>query len=80
MRRSLLKSVALLMIATMVLSACGQTAAPPASQATATTGSSTEAPTTAPESGDASAPQQLPRNETLYIGGLQWQHPVNFNP
>jgi peptide/nickel transport system substrate-binding protein len=23
--------------------------------------------------------QQLPRNETLYIAGLQWQTPVNFN-
>src|SRR5579859_6506790 len=23
---------------------------------------------------------ELPRNQTLYIAGLQWQTPVNFNP
>ncbi len=27
----------------------------------------------------AQAPAQLPRNETLYIAGLEWQSPVNFN-
>jgi peptide/nickel transport system substrate-binding protein len=81
MRRSLLKSVALLMIATMVLSACGGTTNTPVPVATATTGTTTEAPTTAPQATtDTSAPEQLPRNETLYIGGLQWQPPVNFNP
>jgi peptide/nickel transport system substrate-binding protein len=35
------------------------------------------APTTAPP---ATVPAQLPRNETLYIAGLQWQAPQNFNP
>jgi peptide/nickel transport system substrate-binding protein len=28
----------------------------------------------------AQAPAQLPRAETLFIAGLQWQTPVNFNP
>src|SRR5450759_2742896 len=37
-------------------------------------------PATAPTAAAAAAPQQLPRNETLYIAGLQWQTPVNFNP
>lgn len=27
----------------------------------------------------AQGPDQLPRNETLYIAGLEWQTPVNFN-
>jgi peptide/nickel transport system substrate-binding protein len=70
-----------MMIASMVLAACGGPAATPVPPATATTGTTTEAPTTAPQATtDTSAPQQLPRNETLYIGGLQWQPPVNFNP
>jgi peptide/nickel transport system substrate-binding protein len=28
----------------------------------------------------ADAPKELPRNETLYINGLQWGPPANFNP
>jgi peptide/nickel transport system substrate-binding protein len=82
MRRSLLKSVALMMIASMILAACGGPAATPVPEATATTGTTTEAPTTAAvePTKETTAPEQLPRNETLYIGGLQWQPPVNFNP
>jgi peptide/nickel transport system substrate-binding protein len=28
----------------------------------------------------AAAPAELPRNETLYIGGFQWDPPTSFNP
>jgi hypothetical protein len=71
-----------MMIASMILAACGGPAATPVPEATATTGTTTEAPTTAAvePTKETTAPEQLPRNETLYIGGLQWQPPVNFNP
>jgi len=74
----------------MTLSACGTEATPTAvTESTATTApaaapEATKAPETAATatSGTTSstAPEQLPRNETLYIAGLQWQPPTNFNP
>src|SRR5450759_4084378 len=59
------------------------TAVPPAAAATAVpplTAPTAVPPATVPTAAAAAAPQQLPRNETLYIAGLQWQTPVNFNP
>ncbi|MBI5303919.1 MAG: ABC transporter substrate-binding protein [Chloroflexi bacterium] len=47
-------------------------AAPTSAPAAAT---KAPAPTSAPV-----APGQLPRNETLYIGGFQWGPPATFNP
>jgi peptide/nickel transport system substrate-binding protein len=79
--------IAILALLLPLLAACGTdnptaTAVPVAPAATNTTG--TTAPpaatdTTAPAS-TGGAPQQLPRNETLYIAGFQWQPPTNFNP
>lgn len=65
-----------------VLSACGGTApAPtqPAAPAAATKPPAAPA-TAAPTAAQPAAPAQLPRNETLYIAGLQWAAPTNFNP
>jgi peptide/nickel transport system substrate-binding protein len=65
--------------ATVAPAAPAATAVPAAAApaATAAPAAATPAATAAPA---AAAPQQLPRNETLYIAGLQWQTPVNFNP
>ncbi len=78
--------VALVMLLPL-LAACGgetPTATPvPAAVPTATTGSAAPAATdtTAAAPTQASvAPKDLPRNQTLYIAGFQWQPPVNFNP
>jgi ABC-type transport system substrate-binding protein len=67
-----------------LLAACGTespTATPVPPAATATTGTTAPAQATdtvaAPSTG---ASQQLPRNETLYVAGFQWQPPTNFNP
>ncbi len=55
------------------------TAAPAPKAAEATKAPAPAAATSAPAA-QSSAPQQLPRNETLYIAGLQWQAPKTFNP
>jgi peptide/nickel transport system substrate-binding protein len=79
-----------MLMTTLLITACGDntpTSAPAATTAAATTaatGATTAASattaaaaTTAASSG--TAPTQLPRNETLYVGGFQWQAPVNWN-
>ncbi len=78
----------LLMIASLVLSACGGAAAPaapPAAEAPATEAPAAEAP--AAEAPAAEAPaaapadaNALPRNETLYYNGFQWGSVVGWNP
>jgi peptide/nickel transport system substrate-binding protein len=95
MRKSLVTWVALLVILATVLSACGgdntptpapaptaTTAAAAGGSATSTTApSSNTAPTATTASGSSgSSGGQLPRNETLYVAGFQWQPPTNFNP
>src|SRR6478672_11239499 len=90
MRKSLVKILVVMSIMAMTLSACGADATPTAvTEPTATTAAPASAPeaTKAPETAatattatSSSAPEQLPRNETLYIAGLQWQPPTNFNP
>ena len=90
MRKSLVKLLVVMSIMAMTLSACGADATPTAvTQPTATTAApaastdATKAPETAATATTAtssSAPEQLPRKETLYIAGLQWQPPTNFNP
>jgi peptide/nickel transport system substrate-binding protein len=71
--------LSLLIIATMVLTACGGAAAPAATQAPA---EATKAPVQATEVAveqpvDANA---LPRQETLYFNGQQWGPVVGWNP
>jgi len=88
MRKSRVTWVALLLILATVLSACGGDNTPtPAPAATATTAAAgapaTTAPaaaTTAPTAATSGSSGQLPRNETLYVAGFQWQPPTNFNP
>jgi peptide/nickel transport system substrate-binding protein len=72
-----------------LLAACGDNTPTPATSnattAAATTSSSSTTTaaaagtTAAAASGSGAAPAQLPRNQTLYVGGFQWQPPVNFN-
>lgn len=66
--------------------------AAPAAKATEAPKAAAAAPTTAPVAAAkatepakaaapaAAAPQQLPRTETLYMAGFQWQAPKTFNP
>lgn len=92
MRKSLLMWVAILMIVPLILSACGGAAETPTpaaggnpqptdtTAAAAPTTAAAEPTATAASTSGGTAPKQLPRNETLYIAGLQWQPPQNFNP
>jgi peptide/nickel transport system substrate-binding protein len=80
---ALIALLVLTMIA--VLTACSgnppaaqPTQAPAAAQPTAAQPAAQ--PTAAPTTAQAQAPAELPRAETLYIAGLQWKPPVNFNP
>ena len=76
--------LALLMIFSMVLSACGSAAPaaqPPAAEEAAaeeaTEAPAAEAPAAEAPAADANA---LPRNETLYFNGQQWGSVVGWNP
>src|ERR1044071_1646515 len=78
--KKLLYVLSLLIIATMVLTACGGAAAPaatevPAQQATKAPVQATEV--AAEQPADANA---LPREETLYFNGQQWSAVVGWNP
>jgi peptide/nickel transport system substrate-binding protein len=89
--KKLLYVLSVMLIATMVLTACGgaaptatqapaATEAPAATQAPATA-APTEAPTQAPAATQAPADANaLPRNETLYFNGQQWGAVVCWNP
>jgi peptide/nickel transport system substrate-binding protein len=73
--------IALLLIASMVLTACGPAPAPAAEPAAAPPAAGetpqVEAPAPAPAPADAS---ELPRTETLYFNGFQWGSVVGWNP
>jgi len=81
--KKLLYVLSMLIIATMVLTACGGT---PATEAPATAAPATEAPATAAPATEAPATEApvdantLPRNETLYFNGQQWGSVVCWNP
>ncbi|MCY9662366.1 MULTISPECIES: ABC transporter substrate-binding protein [Paenibacillus] len=70
----------LAMVATTLLAACE---APPTPPSTAT--NQTTKPETTVPAGQTAAPttttalKETPRNETMYINGLQWGPPANFN-
>lgn len=75
-RREFLRGAATLGAVTLtanLLAACQPAAAPQAGAP----GAAEAAPET---SAGAAAPGQLPRNETLYIAGLQWGPFITFNP
>jgi len=71
----------LLVIAAMILSACGGAATEaPATEAPATEAPATVAPTEAPATEAPVDANSLPRNETLYYNGFQWSPVVGWNP
>ena len=84
--------VSLLVVASMLLSACAGAAAPAAPAAPAATEEATEAAEAAPAATEEAtateaAPAEaaadanaLPRNETLYFNGQQWGSVVGWNP
>lgn len=81
--KKLLYVLSLLLIASMILTACGgaaPTEAPAATEAPTEAPAATEAPTEAPTEEVASDPNALPRNETLYFNGQQWGPVVGWNP
>jgi peptide/nickel transport system substrate-binding protein len=81
--KKLLYVLSLLVIASMILTACGGAApteeAPAATQAPAEEPVATEAPTEATEA-PVEDPNALPREETLYFNGQQWGPVVGWNP
>ena len=85
--KKLLYLLSLLIIASMVLTACGGAAteapAPEEPAAPAVEAPATEAPavpTEAPAMEEPADPNSLPRNETLYFNGQQWGSVVCWNP
>ena len=86
--KKLLYVLSLLIIASMVLTACGTPAAtePPAqateppAQATEPPAQATEPPAQATEPPAETDPNALPRNETLYFNGFQWGAIKGWNP
>ncbi len=88
--KKLLYVLSVMLIGTMILTACGG-AAPTATQAPAATeapavtqapatAAPTQAPTQAPATQAPADANALPRNETLYFNGQQWGAVVCWNP
>ncbi|MBN2116830.1 MAG: ABC transporter substrate-binding protein [Anaerolineales bacterium] len=77
--KKLLSVLSLMIVATMVLTACGGAVTPAATQPPAV---ETEAPvaTEAPATEASVDANALPRNETLYFNGQQWGPVVGWNP
>ena len=83
--KKILYVLSLLIIASMILTACGTAAA---TEAPAATGApvdepvATEAPAEEPAATEATVedPNALPRDETLYFNGQQWSAVVGWNP
>jgi peptide/nickel transport system substrate-binding protein len=86
MKKQLYVIVALVLAATMILTACGAaaTTAAPATQApapaTQAPAPATAAPATAAPATAAPVNTTLPRNQTLYFNGQQWGSVVCWNP
>jgi peptide/nickel transport system substrate-binding protein len=83
--KKLLYVLSLLVVASMILTACGgaaETEAPAATEAPAMTEApaATEAPTEAPVVEEPADANSLPREETLYFNGQQWGAVVCWNP
>ena len=89
--KKLLYVLSLLIIASMILAACGAPAAteappqePAATEAPVEEPAATEAPAEEPAATEAPAeeadPNALPRTETLYFNGQQWGPVVGWNP
>jgi peptide/nickel transport system substrate-binding protein len=86
--KKLLYVLSLLIIASMILTACGTpaaTEAPVATQAPAEEPMATEAPAEEPVATEVAAeepadPNALPREQTLYFNGQQWGPVVGWNP
>lgn len=81
MRKTIPMWVAILMIATAILSACAPAATPTAAPTNPPAGeAATQAPVEAPTSAPIKPGDPLPRNETLYFNGQQWKPVVCWNP
>lgn len=80
--KRLLHVMTLLIVASLVLTACGGTpTATPAAQQPAVQPPAAEQPATqAPVAETPADPNTLPRNETLYYNGFQWSPVVGWNP
>ncbi|MFT3892822.1 MAG: ABC transporter substrate-binding protein [Anaerolineales bacterium] len=84
--KKLLSILSVLIVATMILTACGSPATPAPTEAPATSAPATEAPATVAPATEAPATEapvdanSLPRNETLYFNGQQWSPVVGWNP
>jgi peptide/nickel transport system substrate-binding protein len=69
-----------MLISAVLLASCGDNTATPASTSGTTSNATTAASAATTSAGvTAAVAGQLPRNQTLYVAGFQWQPPVNFN-
>ena len=82
MKKQMYVIVALIMAATMLLTACGPaaTTAAPATAAPATAAPATAAPAPTATEAPLKPGDPLPRTETLYFNGEQWNAVVCWNP
>ncbi|HUV73300.1 MAG TPA: ABC transporter substrate-binding protein, partial [Anaerolineae bacterium] len=76
MRKSLLALLSMLVIGSLLLTACGGGATPTPAPPEPTT----PAPTAAPEPTKEPTVVSYERSETLYTTGKQWGPPSNWNP
>jgi len=81
--------IAAILTLALIVTACGGNDEPPADTGTEATAEATPAPDTAPHTEPADTADDdgqvtplgvLPRNETLFFGGLAWGAPVSDNP
>ncbi|MCB9134066.1 MAG: ABC transporter substrate-binding protein [Anaerolineales bacterium] len=78
--KKLLYLVSLLIVASMILSACTPAATQEPAMEEPTAAPAMEEPTAEPAMEEPADPNSLPRNETLYYNGLQWGAVVGWNP
>ncbi len=83
--RNRLRTLALLSTLSLVVAACGGTAASPSAAPASQAAPSASAAATQPAAGGATpsaetVPTTYPRNETLYTSGTQYGPPNNWNP
>ncbi|MEA5079552.1 MAG: ABC transporter substrate-binding protein [Anaerolineaceae bacterium] len=79
MKRTMLV-ISVILVLSMLLAACAKATEAPATEAPATEAVVTEAATEAPAAEVKAGDTVLPRNETLYFNGQQWNAVVCWNP
>lgn len=80
MRKSTLFVVSLLVVMSMLLTACATATQAPAQVTEAPVAAATEAPAAQPTAAPTESEVVFNRNETIYTSGTQWGPPSSWNP